>query len=103
MSKYKLGFLTDAQIFEHVKNTVLAYVTKIDLKKFNKNTIDPIKLTFDAKVYGSSFDAVIEQECLRQIDKANTNLIGYFHQNLFKHIVKGWEVPNKGCDFINKR
>ena len=31
MSKYKLGFLTDDQIFEHVKNTVLAYVTKIDL------------------------------------------------------------------------
>lgn len=103
MSKYKLGFLTDAQIFEHVKNTVLAYVTQIDLKKFNKNIIDPIKLTFDAKVYGSSFDAVIEQECLRQIDKANTNLIGYFHQNLFKHIGKGWEVPKKGFDIVNKR
>jgi len=71
--RYNLGFMSDEQIYEHVKNTVLQYKTFIDLKEFNKNILDPIKLTFDAKVYGKTFEEIIESECHRQIDKANTN------------------------------
>jgi len=51
MSKYNLGFISDEDLFNHVKETVEKYRFKIDLKKFNKNLIDPIKLTFDSKVY----------------------------------------------------
>ncbi len=50
MNNYNLGFISDQDIYEHVKNTVLKYKTFIDLKQFNHNVIDPIKLTFDAKV-----------------------------------------------------
>ena len=71
------------------------------MNEFNKNVIDPIKLTFDAKVYGKSFEEIIESECIRQIDKANTNHIGYFHQNLFNYAGNGWYVPEKGFDVIN--
>ena len=55
-NKYNLGFISDEQIYEHVKNTVERYSDVIDLNKFNSNLIDPIKLTFDAKVYGKSFE-----------------------------------------------
>ena len=52
MRDYGLGFIPNDVIFNHVKHTVGLYRTHIDLKEFNKNIIDPIKLTFDAKVYG---------------------------------------------------
>lgn len=99
--RYNLGFVTDEQIYEHVKNTVLQYKTFIDLKEFNKNILDPIKLTFDAKVYGKTFEEIVEAECHRQIDKANTNHIGYFHQNIFRYAGDGWSVPTKGFDVVN--
>lgn len=86
---YNLGFISDSQIYEHIKKTVLQYKTVIDMEEFNKNLIDPIKLTFDAKVYGKTFEEIIESECIRQIDKANTNHIGYFHQNLFNYAGNG--------------
>ena len=98
---YNLGFISDSEIYEHIKKTVLQYKTVIDLEEFNKNLIDPIKLTFDAKVYGKTFEDIIESECIRQIDKANTNHIGYFHQNLFNYAGNGWYVPAKGFDVVN--
>ncbi|MCC8036844.1 MAG: Eco47II family restriction endonuclease [Bacteroidales bacterium] len=101
MHKYNLGFISDHDIFEHVKDTVQLYRTSIDLKEFNANIIDPIKLTFDSKVYGKSLKEVVESECIRQIDKSNQNHIGYFHQNLFKY-APGWEVPEKGFDVVNE-
>ena len=48
MQNYNLGFISNEDLFHHVKETVEKYRFKIDLKKFNKNLIDPIKLTFDA-------------------------------------------------------
>lgn len=102
-SKYQLGFLEDEVIYNYVKSYVEQFTTDIDLHKFNANVIDPIKLTFDAKVYGKSWEEVIMDECARQIDKANSNVLGYFHQNLFKLVGNGWEVPEKGFDIINKK
>ena len=99
--KYNLGFISDSQIYEHVKETVEQYKTVIGLDEFNHNIIDPVKLTFDSKVYGKSFEEIIEAECIRQIDKANNNHIGYFHQNLFRYVGQGWRVPDKGFDVVN--
>ena len=102
MRDYKLGFISNEAIFNHVKETVELYRTHINLKEFNKNIIDPIKLTFDSKVYGKTIDEIIEAESIRQIDKTNTNHIGYFHQNLFKLAGKGWSVPETGFDIVNE-
>jgi len=93
---YNLGFISDEDIFSHVRQTVELYRTKINLQEFNKNIVDPIKLTFDAKVYEKAPEELIEDECLRQIDKTNSNHIGYFHQNLFQYATGGWEVPANG-------
>ena len=96
MNKYNLGFISDEDIYSHVKSTVLQYRRNIDLKEFNKNIIDPIKLTFDAKIYGQSMQQTIESECIRQIDKTNNNRIGYFHQYMFKYAGNDWVVPENG-------
>lgn len=101
MHNYNLGFISNHDIFQHVKDTVELYRVSIDLKEFNANIIDPIKLTFDSKIYGKSLKEVIETECLRQIDKSNQNHIGYFHQNLFKY-APGWSVPPEGFDVVNE-
>ena len=74
----------------------MQYRRSINLKEFNKNLIDPIKLTFDAKIYGQSIEETIMSECIRQIDKSNNNCIGYFHQYLFKYAGNGWIVPENG-------
>lgn len=102
MRNYNLGFISNEDIYKHVKETVLRYKTFIDMNEFNNNLVDPIKLTFDAKVYGKSFEEIIDSECIRQIDKANTNHIGYFHQNLFNYAGNGWSVPATGFDVLNE-
>lgn len=102
MRDYNLEFISNENLFLHVKETVEKYRFNIDLKKFNKNLIDPIKLTFDSKIYGKTLEETIELEIIRQMDKSNTNHIGYFHQNIFKYIDGDWVVPEKGFDLINE-
>lgn len=63
MRDYQLGFISNENIFNHVKETVELYRNHINLKEFNKNIIDPIKLTFGSKVYGKSLEEIIESEC----------------------------------------
>jgi len=101
MRDYNLGFISNEDIYNHVKETVNKYRFSIDLAKFSKNLVDPIKLTFDTRVYRKNIEFVIESEVLRQIDKSNTNYIGYFHQNIFRYFGHGWEVPAHGYDIIN--
>ena len=43
-----------------------------------------------------------QSEIIRQLDKSNTNHIGYFHQNIFKFIGNGWTVPDQGYDIVNE-
>jgi len=102
MNKYNLKFISDENIFNHVRTTVEKYRFEISLETFNKNLIDPIKMTFDAKIYNQSIEDTIENEIIRQIDKTNTNEIGYFHQNLFRYIDPNWSVPAHGYDVINE-
>lgn len=101
MHHYNLGFISDEDIYSHVRKTVESYRREITLLQFNENIVDPIKLTFDSKVYGKTIRQAIEDECFRQIDKSNTNRIGYFHQNLFNYAGNGWVVPKEGFDVEN--
>ena len=101
MKKYNLEFISDKDIYDHVRRTIESYRRNINLKEFNSNIVDPIKLTFDAKVYGKTMEQIIEDECFRQIDKSNSNTIGYFHQNIFKYAGNGWIVPQQGFDVEN--
>lgn len=101
---YELDFIKEEDFVKLTEYTLRKYkerLSSIDLKSFNQNSIDPIKLLFDKSIINESFDRIIEQEIIRQRDKSNNNLIGYFHQNLFKYI-QNCEVPNEGWDIIYK-
>lgn len=99
-----LDFISQNDFEKHVKETLKEYedvLGSINLKAFNKNIIDPIKLLFDKSVFNKTFEEIIALEIHRQRDKSNNNSIGYFHQNIFKYI-NGCEVPEKGWDIIFK-
>lgn len=100
--KWDLNFINEQNFETHVRQTILKYgenLEPFDLKKLNKNIIDPIKMVFDKSVYKMSWEEIIKSEIFRQRDKLNNNSIGYFHQNFFNYI-KGCEVPNEGWDVI---
>lgn len=99
---YCLDFISQKDFEKHVENTIKQYnetLKSINLSKFNSNLIDPIKLLFDKNVFDKSFEEIIKLEIHRQRDKSNSNIIGYFHQNMFKYI-KNCIVPTEGWDII---
>ena len=97
---WKLKFISKENFYKHIQDTIEKYGEKLesyDLKKFNKNIIDPIKLIFDKTVYSSSWNEIINSEIFRQRDKSNNNDIGYFHQRIFQYI-DNCKVPENGED-----
>lgn len=101
---YILNFISQENFENHVRNTLEQYnevLKAINLEKFNSNLIDPIKLLFDKNVFDKTFEEIIKLEIQRQRDKSNSNIIGYFHQNMFKYI-DNCEVPKEGWDIIFK-
>ena len=102
MTEWNLDFITEKEFKNHVRATILKYGEKLesyDLKMFNSNIIDPIKLIFDKSVYRTSWEEIVSNEIFRQRDKSSNNDIGYFHQNIFSYF-KGCEVPQAGWDVI---
>lgn len=99
---WELDFISEQDFKRHVQNTIKNYGEKLapyDLKRFNSNNVDPIKLIFDKTVYQYSWEEIIKNEIFRQRDKSNNNDIGYFHQRIFQYI-KGCTVPQAGWDVI---
>jgi len=94
---WSLNFISEEEFTNHVCDTIEKYGEKLesfDLKRFNKNLIDPIKLIFDKTVYQSSWDEIVSSEIFRQRDKSNNNDIGYFHQRIFQYVDKCHVPPN---------
>ena len=99
---WPLSFISEEDFLKHVEATIQQYGDKLepfDLKKFNKNIIDPIKLIFDKTVYKFSWEEIVKNEIFRQRDKSNNNDIGYFHQRIFQYITD-CEVPASGWDVV---
>lgn len=103
--EYPLTFISEENLKLHIRNTILQYsksLNGINLKKFQSNIVDPIKIVFDSSVFNKRIETIIESEILRQKDKTNNNLIGFFHQNLFKYIKnESWKVLKSGFDIVN--
>ena len=95
---WTISFITEEQFKEHIRKTIKQYGVKLkpyDIKKFNQNIIDPVKMVFDRAVYRWSWEELIASEVFRQRDKANTNDIGYFHQRIFEYM-DCCHVPDNG-------
>ena len=94
MENQYLSFVSDRHLFTCIENLHASYnKAKADLskKKFFRNKIDTIKLTFDTKFNGLSQEEVIAAEIRRQIDKSINNSIGTFHEEILGGI-KGFEM-----------
>lgn len=101
----KLSFISDEDLKKHIQLTIQQYGDKLapyNLRKFNSNIVDPIKLIFDKTIYGYSWEEIIKNEISRQRDKSNNNDIGYFHQRIFQYI-SNCTVPSAGWDIIFTR
>ena len=88
---WKLKFISQENFVKHVEATIDKYGEKLesfDIKRFNKNIIDPIKLIFDKTVYQSTWEEMVGNEIFRQRDKSNNNDIGYFHQTILAHLLR---------------
>jgi hypothetical protein len=99
---WDMGFISEEDLRAHVTDTIRAYagtLASYDLKRFNKNIVDPIKLLLDRSVYGMSWEETVKSEIFRQRDKSNNNKVGYFHQKIFNYIAD-CEVPQQGWDVI---
>jgi len=99
---WQLSFINKADFTEHIRKTISQYGEQLDsynLKKFNSNIIDPIKLIFDKTVYGLTWEEIVVNEVFRQRDKSANNSIGYFHQLIFRYI-QGCSIPDEGWDVV---
>ncbi len=97
MSSKYVDFVSDEHLLYCIKNLHSSYIrakANITKKKFYKNKIDTIKLTFDSKFNHQSEESVIETEILRQIDKSINNSIGTFHEQILGGI-SGFEIGNQ--------
>lgn len=110
---WNLSFISKEDFVRHVSATIDNYGKKLesyDIRMFNQNIIDPIKMIFDKNVYQVSWNEMVNNEIFRQRDKANNNDIGYFHQRIFQYIDNchvpengkegGWDVIYKTPDGI---
>lgn len=111
---WNLPFISEEDFTRHVRATIEKYGEKLkpfDLKRINKNIIDPVKLLFDKIVYRSSWEEIVGNEIFRQRDKSNNNDIGYFHQRIFQYFADchvpangeegGWDVIYENGDGID--
>ena len=97
---WHLGFIKEEDFVQHVTATIEKYGEKLEsfnIKRFNSNIIDPIKMIFDKTVYQTSWEEMIGNEIFRQRDKSNNNDIGYFHQRIFQFI-DNCHVPENGAE-----
>lgn len=100
--EYKLEFISQEDFERHVADTIRSYsksLASVNLEKFNRNIIDPVKMMFDKNIFHKTYEQLITDEIFRQRDKSNNNSIGYFHQNIFRYIAN-CEVPKVGWDVI---
>ena len=68
---WDLDFISEEDFKKHVRATIMKYGEKLesyDLKRFNSNLIDPIKLIFDKSVYRTSWEEIVNNEIFRQRD-----------------------------------
>jgi len=84
-----LSFINDEDLFECISGVYQVYYDKLedlDYDEFVKNKIDPFKMMFDLHIQGLTIEEWVEIESNRQIERAVSNAIGYFHEALISKI-----------------
>lgn len=94
--KLKLAFQTFINAVNHGKHQVES--------KFDRNVIDPFSALFSMELFDLSPEEWKKSEIQRQVDKALSNAIGTFHQQILSSI-PGWEDLNNSnqVDLVNRK
>jgi type II restriction enzyme len=74
---------------KHLKEVYNSYkriFASQDLKSFNRNIIDPFQILIEHLFLGKSIEKIVEGEIIRQQNKSCANVLGYFHQYIFRYI-----------------
>lgn len=105
MTNTYLDFITDEDLFECIEELYKGYQKALiskDIKSFFNQRVDPIKFIFDSKIQNISMEEYIGKEILRQTDKAISNYIGTFHEDLLGK-VQGYNrlAVGGGIDIIS--
>lgn len=93
MANKYLRYISDEHLLKCIENLNNSYISAksgVDTKKFYKNKVDTIKMTFDSKFNDLDEETLIKTEISRQIDKSINNFIGTFHEEILDG-VKGFE------------
>lgn len=88
-----LSFINDEDLFNCIDKVVNKYTensSKITLKDFYKNKVDPFKFYFDMQFNSMEIEEYLASEVLRKNDKSISNAIGTFHEELLGSI-KGFK------------
>ncbi|TMM32026.1 Eco47II family restriction endonuclease [Polaribacter aestuariivivens] len=96
MANNYLSYISDEHLLSCIGNLHNSYLkakANVSKKKFYKNKIDTIKLTFDAKFNDLDEETLIKTEINRQIDKSINNSIGTFHEQILGGI-NNFEIGN---------
>ena len=94
MTNKYVNYISDEHLLLCIRNLHNSYLkakNEVTRKKFYKNKIDTIKLTFDSKFNDIEEEDLIQAEILRQIDKSINNSIGTFHEQILGG-VEGYET-----------
>jgi hypothetical protein len=94
MANKYLNYISDEHLLSCIANLHKSYIkakNTISRKKFYKNKVDTIKLSFDSKFNDIEQESLIDTEILRQIDKSINNFIGTFHEEILGGI-DGFEM-----------
>src|SRR3989338_11419261 len=95
-----VDFVSDEHFLKCVKWVCDAYPEKsidVDMKRLQKNVVDPFKMLFDILNSKIEVNDWIKNEVIRQADKTINNRIGEFHQKLLGG-VNGWSDLGVGDD-----
>lgn len=85
MKNNYLTYISDKHLLsciENLHNSYLKAKADISKKKFYKNKIGVIKLTFDSKFNELDEETLIKTEISRQVDKSINNSIGTFQEEI---------------------
>ena len=89
---WNLSFISEDDFTKHVKATIEKYGEKLesfDLKRFNKNLIDPVKLIFDKTVQAGSKSSTVRYSV--NVISQITTILGTF--------IRGFSTISKSVTF----
>ena len=104
--KYQLQFISRENLKKHLKEVYNSYqkiFSSQDLDNFNRNIVDPFQILIEHVLLGKDIKKIIAGEIIRQQNKSCANVLGYFHQYIFRYISPDWEIPEKGWDLVNNK